>query len=189
MSIISIKKIFTIFSVLIFSVQFGTAANVNISGFDTDGINPAGDALFLDSAPVLTTINVTPLMIRVASGNTRTFTAKGFDQNNNEITISRQVNWVVSNTAVGTIIPINTTSGAFTAIAAGTTIITASSDNVSKIAMAVVTAGLSLGVAEYDVNNDGSIQKSEAVAAVVDYFAGGITKSVAIEVVLAYFTG
>ena len=43
-------------------------------------------------------------------------------------------------------------------------------------------------VVAYDGNNDGIIQKTEAVRAVADYFTGIITKSEAIAVISAYFS-
>ena len=40
----------------------------------------------------------------------------------------------------------------------------------------------------YDANDDGVINKDEAITAVIDYFNGDITKEEAIEVVLLYFS-
>ena len=48
---------------------------------------------------------------------------------------------------------------------------------------------LSPEVAAWDANSDDTIQKSEAITAVVNYFSGGITKANAIEIVIAYFGG
>ena len=48
---------------------------------------------------------------------------------------------------------------------------------------------LSPEVAAWDANQDNIIQKSEAMAAVVNYFTGGITKANATAVVVAYFMG
>ena len=47
---------------------------------------------------------------------------------------------------------------------------------------------LLLGI-PYDDDHDGEINKDEAIAAVVDYFAGRITREQAIAVVILYFTG
>ena len=48
---------------------------------------------------------------------------------------------------------------------------------------------LSPEVAGWDANHDNLIQRSEAMAAVVNYFTGGITKENATAVVVAYFMG
>lgn len=48
---------------------------------------------------------------------------------------------------------------------------------------------LSPEVAAWDANHDNTLQKSEAVAAVVNYFTGGVTKVDTIAVVVAYFMG
>ena len=44
-------------------------------------------------------------------------------------------------------------------------------------------------ISRYDRDGNGAIDKEEAIAAVVDYFAGLITKDEAIEVILLYFAG
>ena len=46
---------------------------------------------------------------------------------------------------------------------------------------------LSLGI-PYDDDHDGSINKSEAITAVIDYFAGNITKEEAIAIIILYFS-
>ena len=42
-------------------------------------------------------------------------------------------------------------------------------------------------ISRYDRDGNGAIDREEAIAAVVDYFAGLITKEEAIEVIVAYF--
>ncbi len=44
-------------------------------------------------------------------------------------------------------------------------------------------------ISRYDRDANGVIDREEAIAAVVDYFAGLITKDEAIEVILFYFAG
>ena len=44
-------------------------------------------------------------------------------------------------------------------------------------------------ISRYDRDGNGAIDREEAIAAVVDYFAGLITKEEAIEVIVAYFAG
>ena len=46
---------------------------------------------------------------------------------------------------------------------------------------------LSLGI-PYDFDGNGGISKNEAIAAVVDYFAGSITKAQTIAVIVLYFS-
>jgi uncharacterized protein YjdB len=82
--------------------------------------------------PVLTTITVSPATASVVAGSTQTFTADTRDQYGNPFPTT--VTWSSSNTAVGTI----DSNGLFTAIAAGTTTITASSGSVSGTATATV---------------------------------------------------
>ena len=52
-----------------------------------------------------------------------------------------------------------------------------------------IAATLDDVVSRYDKDGNGVIDREEAIAAVVDYFAGLITKDEAIEVILAYFAG
>ncbi len=90
--------------------------------------------------PVLTTITVSPLTASKVVGETQTFTANGSDQNGDSISISPAVFWSSSNTTVGTI---NPTTGAFNALASGTTTITAkngTSGTVSGTASVTVSA-------------------------------------------------
>ncbi len=90
--------------------------------------------------PVLTTITVSPLTASKVVGETQTFTANGSDQNGGSISISPAVFWSSSNTTVGTI---NPTTGAFNALASGTTTITAkngTSGTVSGTASVTVSA-------------------------------------------------
>ncbi len=84
-------------------------------------------------APVLTTITVTPSPATVASGSTQTFTALPRDQFGNSITAT--VTWSSSNLSVGTI----NAAGVFTAVAAGTTTVTATSGSVSGSATVTVS--------------------------------------------------
>jgi|UPI000831BD75 PGF-pre-PGF domain-containing protein len=84
--------------------------------------------------PVLTTINVTPKTITLNVNDTITFNATALDQNGQPMTVS-EINWTSSNETVGTI----DTSGVFTALAVGTTEITATSGNVSGTANVTVS--------------------------------------------------
>ncbi|MCZ7400949.1 MAG: Ig-like domain-containing protein [Candidatus Methanoperedens sp.] len=103
-----------------------TATNGSISGTATVTVSAL--------PPVLTSITVSPASASVVVGNTQTFTASPRDQFGNPINAT--VTWSSSNTGVGTI----TSTGVFTAIAAGTTTITATSGGVSGTATVTVSA-------------------------------------------------
>ena len=49
--------------------------------------------------------------------------------------------------------------------------------------------GLEGTVGRYDTDDNGAIDRDDAIAAVVDYFAGVISKEEAIAVITAYFAG
>jgi outer membrane protein assembly factor BamB len=115
----------------------------------------AGNALYAfseaNATPVLTSIIVSPSTASVASGSTQTFTASPKDQYGNPITAI--VAWNSANVSVGTI---NETTGMFTALAAGTTTITASNGSVNGTATVIVTSDL-VGEWRFDGNaNDSS---------------------------------
>jgi hypothetical protein len=83
--------------------------------------------------PVLTTITVSPTTTTLAVGGSQDFTATARDQNGN--LMSATVTWISGNTTVGTI----DSAGKFTALADGSTTVTASSGLVSGTASATVT--------------------------------------------------
>ena len=58
-----------------------------------------------------------------------------------------------------------------------------------KVTVTVTNVGLSGTVGRYDRDDNGTIDRDEAIAAVVDYFNGVISKEEAIEVVRVYFAG
>ena len=86
----------------------------------------------ITQTPVLTTITVSPTNATVFDGNTQTYIATTLDQNG--IAINATVIWSSSNHSVGTI----ASTGVFTAVAAGTTTITAKSGDVSGTATVTV---------------------------------------------------
>lgn len=217
-------------------------------------------------AGTLTTINVAPGAAAVISGQILVFTASGFDRNGNAVSITPV--WNVSNASMGMV---NESTGVFTALSEGTTLVNATADNLTGSASVTVvtqfingtitgavtnaTSGASIAgarvtansvttttnangnysisilpgvyiitanateynsssvsvtvgsgatlimnftlfpeiiiseVRAYDANGNGRIDRSEAVQAVMDYFAGIITRQEAIEVVMAYFSG
>lgn len=84
-------------------------------------------------APVLTTITVSPATASLTVGGAQTFTAAAKDQNGNPF--STTVIWSSSDTTVGTI----NSAGVFSALAAGTTTIRATSGSVSGTASVTVS--------------------------------------------------
>ncbi len=131
-----------------FAAQSGTPAQAftNIEPLDSDGDGYSNIAEIIARtmpgdpndhpapAPVLTTITVTPSTASLQVSGTQTFTAAAKDQNGNPVSTS--ITWSSSNTAVGTI----NSAGAFTALAAGSTTIRATSGTVSGTASVTVTA-------------------------------------------------
>ena len=55
--------------------------------------------------------------------------------------------------------------------------------------VAVVNVGLEGMVGQYDKDDNGVIERDEAIAAAVDYFNGVISKETAIAVIKVYFAG
>ncbi len=110
-----------------------TASNKTVNG--TASVTVTAPAPVL----VLTTITVSPSTATLTVGGIQAFTATGHDQNGNTIAISPAVVWISSNTTVGTI----SSSGVFTALAAGTATVTAkngTSGTISGTATVTVTA-------------------------------------------------
>ncbi len=92
----------------------------------------SGTAIVTVPEPVLTSINVSPETGLVATGTTERFVSETRDQNNHSMAVT--VTWSSSDKAVGTI----DSTGEFTALAVGTTTITASSGSVSGKAIVTV---------------------------------------------------
>ena len=57
------------------------------------------------------------------------------------------------------------------------------------VTVAVVNVGLEGMVGQYDKDDNGVIERDEAIAAAVDYFNGVISKETAIAVIKVYFAG
>ena len=58
-----------------------------------------------------------------------------------------------------------------------------------EVTITVTNVGLDGMAGWYDRDDNGAIDRDEAIAAVVDYFNGVISKEEAIEVVRVYFAG
>jgi S-layer protein (TIGR01567 family) len=122
------------------------AGTTNITATNGTGGTVSGNAsVTVTLTLVLTTITVSPATTSNAVGTTQTFTAAGFDQNSASISISPAAFWTSSNATVGTI---DSATGVFTALAVGTTNITATNGTggtVSGNASATVTPSLGAG--------------------------------------------
>ncbi len=87
----------------------------------------------------LATITISPSPATISLGQTQQFTATGRDTNGNIVSITPT--WSSSNTTVGTI----NAAGIFTALAAGTTTIIATSGSISGTATMTVSTGVASG--------------------------------------------
>jgi len=85
--------------------------------------------------PVLGSLKVTPLRATLEVEDTQKFIVTGYDQNGNAMPAG-EVTWTSSNETIGTI----SADGIFTALAAGTTTLTATAGEVSGTAVATVIA-------------------------------------------------
>jgi len=96
-----------------------------------------------DNAPVLTSIEISPLAVTISLNQTQKFTAQGYDQNNNPMSVS--FNWSAT---TGTI----DAAGLYTGSVEGTHTVTASSGTISGNATVTVTTGGNCNVPAYIEN-------------------------------------
>ncbi|PKL56604.1 MAG: hypothetical protein CVV35_04110 [Methanomicrobiales archaeon HGW-Methanomicrobiales-6] len=114
----------------VFTAHAEGTANVTATAGDVTGeatVTVSAEELILDS------IQVTPLTATLAINETEQFNATALDQFGNAMT-DVAINWTSGNEAVGTI----DAEGVFTALAAGTTNVTATADNVTGSATVIV---------------------------------------------------
>ena len=115
---------------------------VRVTAYDNAGnsASDVSDAPFTIFVPlVVTSVVVNPATASLKVGNTQVFTATAYDQYGNPMP-GVTFTWSVSNPAVGTL---NTTAGTavlFTAIAKGSTTVTATANGVTSSASVTVTA-------------------------------------------------
>ncbi|VVB86603.1 Cupredoxin-like domain protein [uncultured archaeon] len=179
----------------VFSFTFNTAGTFNYHCNFHSFMHGTIIVLAATPAPVLTTITISPSAAALTVNGTQMFNATAENQNGAPMA-GINITWTSSNMTVGNIAPLNAITGAdgnssamFTANALGAATVNAINSTVMGSATVAVRAiGLPPEVAIYDTDHNGVIEKNEAVAAVVDYFAGNIMKAVAIEVVVAYFS-
>lgn len=111
------------------------ASATNANGTGTDAT--VGELIVnVGAAQVLTTINVTPANPSIAIGATQQFTASALDQTGVAMNPQPAFTWTSGTPATGTI----DANGLFTAAAAGTSVVTATSGAVSGTSTATVTA-------------------------------------------------
>lgn len=112
------------------------ASATNANGTGTDAT--VGELIVNVGAvvPVLTTINVTPAAPSIAPGATQQFTASALDQNGSAMNPQPAFTWTSGTPATGTI----DANGLFTAVADGTSVITATSGAINGTATVTVAA-------------------------------------------------
>ncbi len=135
--------------------------NIELNDSDGDGFTNIAEINALtfpgnasDQPSVLTTINVIPASATVVLNNTTNFTATGRDQLGNAVPVI--VTWNSSNITVGTI----DAAGIFTALALGTTTITASNGTINGTATVIVTA---TAIVRGDVNGNGALDVTDTL--------------------------
>jgi len=126
------------------------------------GYNAGSDTVTVSEAAVLTTITVTPATAALNESDTQAFTATPLDQNGDAITAT--VTWSSSNTTVGTI---NASTGAFAAVAAGTTTVTATSGSVTGTAAVNVYDSA-------DTNHDCVVDMMELMTQIGNWKSGSV---------------
>ena len=116
-----------VFTALVAGTATVTAASGDIAGTATVTVS--------DEEPVLTGLNVTPPRATLAAGDSLKFIVTARDQNGN-VMLAGAVAWTSSDPAAGTI----DDDGVFTALAAGTATVTATSGEVAATAAVTVIA-------------------------------------------------
>jgi uncharacterized protein YjdB len=131
----------------------GAKSTMNISGIQLSGQGGAlGTALakngtfIINSSEVVTSITISPSTITLTAGATQTFTAKAMDQKDAPIA-GINITFTSNNTTVGTVAPENMLTGVngiatitFTALANGTSTVTAANGSVTGNATVTVSA-------------------------------------------------
>ncbi|MFY9194431.1 MAG: Ig-like domain-containing protein [Methanoculleus sp.] len=104
----------------------GDDSNLYVFVYDPSGV----------TAPILKSIEITPSRATIGIDGTEVFTATALDQFGVEMTDGVEITWSSSDAAVGTI----DQTGLFTALAAGTTTITAESGDITATVTVTVSA-------------------------------------------------
>lgn len=135
-----------------------TTGTQTITATDTTTPTITGNASLTVQAPTLVSIAVTPTGASISAGQTQQYTATGTYSDGSKPTLTSGVTWASSSTSVATI----NSSGLATAVAQGTTNITAAVGSITSPATAVtlqVTPATQGLVPRYlfEVNTDNSI--------------------------------
>ena len=119
-----------------FSVTLNTAGPQSITATDTATAAITGSQSNIAvTAPLLTSISVTPASPTIAPGATQQFTATGHYANSTTQDLTTSATWSSSNTGVATISNATGSQGLVTAKGVGTTTITAASGGVTSAAV------------------------------------------------------
>ena len=124
-----------------FSVTLKTAGGQTITATDTVTATITGTSGVITvtaTGPTLTSIAVTPLSATIATGQTQQFTATGTFSDNSMQNLTTSATWASSLPNVGTISNASGTQGLATAVADGSTLITATMSGVSGTAALTV---------------------------------------------------
>ena len=152
-------------SVKLSAILFLLSLSVLIAGCGGGGGGKA-------ASPSLTSISVTPLNSSLTAGATRQFTATGTYSDNSTKDITTLVTWGSSAGTVATVSNVSGTKGVVTAVAAGSTTISAVIGQISgSTALTVTTAGAAANVVRVTVNgslcSSGSYPNKPCVSVIV----------------------
>jgi 6-phosphogluconolactonase (cycloisomerase 2 family) len=132
-----------------------TAASGSVSGTTTLTVTGAA----------LVSIDVTPALPHLVQGTTQQFTAMGVYSDNSMQNLTAKVTWASATTSVATI----SAAGLATAVAAGTSSITATLSGITGSTTMTVTAATLLSIAVTPANSDIGIGTTEQLTATGNY--------------------
>ena len=152
------------------SVNFSSLSQYEIYAFGSiSDIFDAKDFYYLPG--FLVSITTNPTTLSIVANSTQQFTSTGLDQFGNVLTVQPIFSWVSSNPSIGTI---NSASGLFTAISAGTTTVTVNRGSVSKSVDVSVTPLAPSCVTGADTDNDSLISMTELLGYIGSWKMGNI---------------
>jgi len=134
------------------------------------------------SAVTLSSIAATPASVSLDVDGTQQLTVTATYSDASTADVTAEASYESSVTSVATV----STGGLITGVAEGDTTITVSYETKTDTVSVTVSGVFDPWI--YDEDEDGVIDKTEALTAVTGYFAGDITKAQALEVITLYFT-